>query len=222
MEAVVISDVHLGSNLCQARKLNKLLKDIESGDLPTDSLIINGDLFDDSNFHRLTKHHWHVLSMIRKLSDHIKIVHIKGNHELPTDIMSLLLGVDYVEEYSLKSGDKNIWIHHGDRYDAFLTDHPILGWFGDLIYSAIQKISHNLARHVKRKSKIFMRNHEVIKHESLKYARKHGYNAVLAGHTHYAASEKDEISYFNSGCWTELPCSYLTVADGDIRLHYVY
>ncbi|MGL4421310.1 MAG: UDP-2,3-diacylglucosamine diphosphatase, partial [Gemmataceae bacterium] len=28
-----------------------------------------------------------------------------------------------------------------------------------------------------------------------------------------------EVSYFNSGSWTELPCQYLTVRNGQIRLH---
>ncbi len=27
------------------------------------------------------------------------------------------------------------------------------------------------------------------------------------------------VAYFNSGCWTELPCHYLTVSCGAIRLH---
>jgi hypothetical protein len=27
------------------------------------------------------------------------------------------------------------------------------------------------------------------------------------------------VAYFNSGCWTELPCTYLTVRAGAVRLH---
>jgi hypothetical protein len=30
--------------------------------------------------------------------------------------------------------------------------------------------------------------------------------------------EGQDIEYFNSGCWTETPCTYLTVSDGEIRL----
>ena len=45
-------------------------------------------------------------------------------------------------------------------------------------------------------------------------------HAVCCGHTHAAVAHTEQpIAYFNSGCWTELPCTYLTVADGQITLH---
>jgi hypothetical protein len=33
------------------------------------------------------------------------------------------------------------------------------------------------------------------------------------------ARENEHVSYYNSGCWTELPCHYLTVRDGVVQLH---
>jgi hypothetical protein len=42
--------------------------------------------------------------------------------------------------------------------------------------------------------------------------------ARLASH-HAVAHVEQPIPYYNSGCWTELPCTYLTVADGIVRLH---
>ena len=50
-------------------------------------------------------------------------------------------------------------------------------------------------------------------------ARRLGCDVVCCGHTHFAdTAEADGVTYFNSGCWTESPCSYLTVACGDVRL----
>src|SRR5262249_3650345 len=38
--------------------------------------------------------------------------------------------------------------------------------------------------------------------------------------THHAlANSTQRVRYFNSGCWTELPCTYLTVRDGSVRIH---
>jgi hypothetical protein len=33
------------------------------------------------------------------------------------------------------------------------------------------------------------------------------------------AHTEQPVAYFNSGCWTELPCSYLTISSGVVRLH---
>lgn len=51
-------------------------------------------------------------------------------------------------------------------------------------------------------------------------ARRLDCNAVCCGHTHAAIARTEQpIPYFNSGCWTELPCTYLSVQDGIVRLH---
>lgn len=140
MEALVISDLHLGSDVCQVKLLESFLKDINHGNIQTNELILNGDVFDSWDFRRLRKHHWHVLSLLRKLSDHVHVTWVGGNHDGPAELISHLLGVDVVEDYTLLSGGKYIYIHHGHRYDKFISDHPILTWCGDLIYWILQKI----------------------------------------------------------------------------------
>src|SRR5262245_47340120 len=79
-DALVISDLHLGSDNCQARALHHFLDDIHDGRTETRQIILNGDVFDSIDFRRLKKHHWKVLSLLRKLSDRIDIVWINGNH----------------------------------------------------------------------------------------------------------------------------------------------
>lgn len=221
LDALVISDLHLGSDNCQARSLTRFLDDLHDGRTESRRLILNGDMFDSIDFRRLRKHHWKVLSLIRKLSDTIEIVWITGNHDGPAEIVSHLLGVEVRDELILESGGRRILLHHGHRFDRFLDDHPILTAIGDLTYRVLQKLdsSHTFARAAKQKSKTFLRCTAKIEAESVEYARKLGCDAVCCGHTHLAvANEAGPVAYYNSGCWTEKPCHYLAVADGRIEL----
>ncbi|HEV3168443.1 MAG TPA: hypothetical protein VGZ22_30840, partial [Isosphaeraceae bacterium] len=65
-DCLVISDLHLGSDVCQASLLESFL---EWAVDRTRVLVINGDIFDDLNFKRLTKRHFACLKIIRRNSD---------------------------------------------------------------------------------------------------------------------------------------------------------
>ena len=157
MDAIIISDIHLGSPVCQAKPLTAFLERIYSRETIVDELILNGDVFDSWDFRRLKKTHWKVLSMIRHLSDKIHIVWINGNHDGPTEIISHLLGIDVAEEYVFKSGGKKILAIHGHQFDEFITQRPITTFAADMAYRALQIIdpSFRLARRAKRASKTF-------------------------------------------------------------------
>lgn len=219
MDAIIISDIHLGSDVCQAKLLRSFLEKVNNEKL-TKCLILNGDFFDNMDFRRLKKNHWKVLSIIRKMSSHIKIVLILGNHDGPIEIVSHLLGIDFLEEYVLESGSKKILVLHGDRFDSVITKRPILVYIADKIYKLIQKIdkSFYLAKLAKKSSKIFLRNAEIIEKKSIDYMKKLGCDMVCCGHVHYADT-KPHIGYYNSGSWTEIPCNYLTVTNGTVELH---
>jgi UDP-2,3-diacylglucosamine pyrophosphatase LpxH len=220
-DAVILSDIHLGSDNCQARRLSRLLERIADGDDPTDRLILNGDVFDSFDFRRLSKHHWRVLSLIRKLSDQVEIIWLAGNHDGSADIVSHLLGVTVMDDYVLESGGRRILILHGHIFDEFLDNHPILTWLADRVYHFLQWIdrTHSFAKSAKRGSKTFLRCARKVQDGAMEMAALRGCDAVCCGHTHLAASHRDgPVAYFNSGCWTELPCSYLSVADGEIKV----
>jgi len=213
MDAIIISDLHLGSDLCQAKNLTKFLSDIE-----TDKLILNGDVFESMDFRRLKKHHWKVLSELRKISDKIETIWCAGNHDGPAEIISHLLGITVHEEYILKSGDKKILIFHGDKFDTFIYERPILTWLGDQLYWLIQKMdkSHYWARLAKKSSKHYLHCSENIKKKAIEYAKKLECYFAICGHTHNAIISEN---YANSGSWTEFPCHYLTVQDGVVNLN---
>jgi len=221
LDALILSDVHLGSSNCQAKLLCDLLETLKDGRLVTNELILNGDVFDSIDFRRLTKNHWKVLSLLRKLSDRIDITWLCGNHDGSAEIISHLLGVTVKDEHVLVSGGRKILVLHGHTFDDFLDAHPILTWIGDCIYFFLQWLdrTHRFAKLAKRGSKTFLRCAKKIEEGSIEYARKKHCVAVCCGHTHHAVvSSLDSVAYYNSGCWTELPCTYLAIANGHLEL----
>jgi UDP-2,3-diacylglucosamine pyrophosphatase LpxH len=221
LDAVILSDIHLGSDNCQAKNVWRLLEQIANGDLPTARLILNGDVFDSIDFRRLNKNHWKVLSRIRKLSDHVETIWLCGNHDGSAEIVSHLLGVSVMDDYVLESGRERVLIMHGHIFDDFIDNHPILTWFADVLYAFLQWIdqTHRVAKMAKHGSKTFVRCLKKIEEGAISLARRRGCTSVCCGHTHAAAANTERpIAYFNSGCWTELPCTYLTVKDGRVSL----
>ena len=178
-------------------------------------------MFDSIDFRRLTKHHWKVLSLVRKLSDTVDIIWICGNHDGSAEIVSHLLGTAVVDEYVLESGDHRILILHGHVFDDFIDAHPVITAVGDWIYCLLQWVdsSHKFAKLAKHGSKTFLRCARMIQDGATEHARRNGCTAVCCGHTHHAVTDPaGDVQYFNSGSWTELPCTYLTIADGRVAL----
>lgn len=217
VDALIISDLHLGSKVCQYKELISLLEQILSGEIKTDHLILNGDVFDSHDFRRLNKHHWKVLSLLRKLSDRIYVIWICGNHDGPAEIVSHLLGISVVDEYTIESAGRKILILHGHQFDHFIEAKPILTAFADMMYRLLQRIdtTHTVARIAKHNSKTFLRCAEKIEEGALKRMKERNCHAVCCGHTHLPICKSN---YCNSGCWTEIPCHYLTINDGHVSL----
>ena len=186
-------------------------------------LILNGDVFDSFDFRRLNKVRWRPsLSLIRKLSNDIDITWICGDHDGSADIISHLLGVTVRDEYIFESGSERLLLLHGHIFDEFLDAHPILTWVGDMIYLLLQKMdrTHHFAKMAKHGSKTFLRCAQKIEDGAVGPRPRLNCTAVCCGHTHLAICKQNNgIRYYNSGCWTELPCTYLSVADGAVRLH---
>lgn len=209
-DAIIISDIHLGSDICNAKLLNKFLDNIESR---TKKLILNGDVFDSIDFRRLKKHHWNILSKIRKISDKLEIIWIRGNHDGDAETISHLLGITVVDEYILNE----IIIIHGDIFDDLISNHPRLTKLADLFYRFFQKINHNFALIIKHNSKHYSRSIEKVKDKAKKYCKIKNAKYIIVGHTH-----KPEISenYYNCGSWTEKKCSYISIKDNNISLDF--
>lgn len=219
-DAVIISDIHLGSSVCQARKVRDFLGLVENDAIPAREIIINGDLFDSWDFRKLKGSHWKVLSQMRIMAKSKRIIWINGNHDGPAEVISHLIGVDFVNEYNLRSGDKNILILHGDVFDNFITEHPVLTKIADKLYRMIRGLDRSfyLAKLAKRSSKTFLRCSEQTMRRAKAYGQRKGAQVVCCGHTHLAIQDFQGTEYHNSGCWTESICHYLSIKDGAVKL----
>ena len=82
--------------------------------------------------------------------------------------------------------------------------------------------SHSLAVYAKKNSKTFLRNSERIRTEAVKYCKENGADIVCCGHTHFPETTLINGSWYgNSGCWTDKPCSYLTIMEGAVHLNNI-
>src|SRR5262249_54674381 len=183
-DCIVSSDPPLGSAVCQAGLLEEFL---EWAVNQTRELVINGDIFDDLNFKRLTKRHFACLKVIRRNSDRddFRLTWIRGNHDGPADIISHIVGVDILDEYVFRNGRVELLILHGDQFDTFTTGYPWLTELACGIFYYIQKwMPHRAARWIRRITKRWQRNSELIERRAIEYARGRGYRFVTCGHTH--------------------------------------
>jgi UDP-2,3-diacylglucosamine pyrophosphatase LpxH len=224
LDALIVSDLHLGSPSCQVRAIESFLENLPS--LP-ERLILGGDVLESTEY-RLTRHHWRVLSCLRKLSDTLELIWVQGNHDCDAESIAHLIGARFRPEYEFLSGDKRFLVIHGDRWDDFLTSHPWLTIFADWFYLRLQGVSRGMAARAKRRSKTFLRVASKVRDEARAYARKKGADVVICGHTHNAESSDGPAApaaglprYFNSGSWTDHHCHYLTVMDGVTRLNEI-
>jgi UDP-2,3-diacylglucosamine pyrophosphatase LpxH len=219
-ECLVISDLHLGSDVCQAKLLEEfLLWAVEH----CDQLVINGDIFDDLNFKRLTKRHFACLKIIRRNSDRgdFHLVWVRGNHDGPADIVSHIVGVEIRDEYVFHGRAIELLILHGDQFDTFTTAYPWLTEIACGGFYFVQKfMPHRAARWIRRISKKWQRNSQLIERRAVEFARNRGFRYVTCGHTHLALeSRHDGILYLNSGTWTEYPpCPFVAVDGTEVRL----
>ena len=221
-DAVILSDLHLGSRVCQAKAIVDFLDAIYVRKVRTRRLILNGDVFDSIDFRRLKKSHWKVLSLLRELSGEIEVTWVCGNHDGSAEIVSQLLGLEVVDEIVVPSGDKKVLVLHGHQFDRTIERHPVASRWADRLYRLMQttRRTYALARRMKRRSKLFLRSTELIRAGAVGRAAELGCDAVCCGHTHLpVAFADDPLPYFNSGCWTEAPCHYLTLTAGVVELH---
>ena len=223
IDTLIISDIHLGSEVSRPAEVKQMLESYKFK-----RLILLGDIFDDLNFKRLKKEHWNLLSYIRKLSNpdkKIEVIWVEGNHdEGLIDIMSHLIGIKVYNDFLWKQNGKKFLAIHGHQFDRFLNENVIISTISSFIYNKIQKYDRNkqtISRFIKRKSKGWLRLSNKVADRALEYARKKNLDYIICGHTHQKLFKKElGIQYFNTGCWTDIPSTYITIDnEGNVRLN---
>ena len=209
IEALFISDVHLGSKGSNAEGVLALLKQYEP-----ETLFLVGDIIDGwllKRKFRWPQSHTNVIRKILSYSkNNTKVIYIPGNHD------------DFLREYgefefgNLEVHNEYIWnntfITHGDLYDG-VVKLKWLGILGSVGYDMAISIDRTLkSLGMKRSLSKFLKNKvkEAVKfitsfeQELIRQAKKHGCNTVICGHIHHAEiKEIDGIIYMNDGDWVE-------------------
>ncbi len=203
VRTVILGDVHLGSPLCRAEPLRALLEE-----LPFDRLVLNGDIFDDLNFRRLSAPHWAVLELVRRRAENGEVVWIRGNHDGPAEVLRHLLGVPVEPEYSFPYRGRTVYVTHGDQFDRFqasarrmrrlrdLRDlfHGFAIWFDVPRKAALQWLQ--------RSNGVYARAVDQVKRRAFARARELGASYVVTGHTHRRETEtRGGITYLNPSSW---------------------
>jgi UDP-2,3-diacylglucosamine pyrophosphatase LpxH len=218
LHALIISDLHLGSAVGQPKKVEEMLRAKNFH-----KLILLGDIFDSLDFRDLTPDCWSLLHYIGELSKTCKIRWIEGNHDMGlSNIFSALLGAKVFEEYVWQHKGKKYLAIHGHQFDRFLVDNAAISYVASAIYLMLQKIDFKdkrFSRFVKKTSKGWLRLSHKVFVSAVKYGRERGVGCVFCGHTHKAEEKlKQSPTYYNAGCWTDLPCTYITIDDEGIRI----
>ena len=214
VDTVIVSDIHLGSEVSRSKRMLALLRSYTFN-----RLVLNGDVFDDLNFKRLTKDDWKVLSFLRKLSNPkraVEVVWVIGNHDGGVaEILSHLLGVPVHEEFVFEVGGVRHLAIHGHQFDKWITEHVAITAVASTLYLWIQKVDpeHRVSRWVKRRSKKWLRMSDKVAQDAVHHARAGGdVHVVHCGHTHQPIDKVvDGVRYVNSGSWTDKPSQYVTI-----------
>ena len=223
-DTLILSDLHLGSEVSRARDATRVLKETLFR-----RLILLGDIFADLNFGRLKKEHWQFLGTIRKLSNpkrQVDVIWVEGNHDHGlTDVMSHLVGVKVYQEYVWHfAGRKHLAIH-GHQFDGFGVNNMTLSSLGTSLYLFLQKLDLKgkpCARMIDRLNTRWLRMSSKVACGALSHARMNGVDRIFCGHTHAAMHQEHEgISYFNSGGWTDSRPTYITIDTDGVQIqHY--
>ena len=226
VDTVIVSDLHLGSAMSRSKQLTELLRQVTYK-----RLILNGDVFDDLNFKRLSHDDWEFLSFIRASTNERlahELVWVIGNHDGGApEILTHLLGIHIHEEYVWQHGGQIFLAIHGHQFDAFVSDHTRVVDIAIWAYSVWQKLdpkhrASRLVRQASRQSKRWMRRSDKVANEASAHGKAtYGAHVVTCGHTHHAMDVMiDGVRYLNSGSWTDKPSTYIIIDhDGDIAVH---
>ena len=224
IEALFISDVHLGARGVESEKLLEVLKMYNP-----EHLFLVGDIIDGW---LLTKRFYWTQSytnVIRKILSYskngTKVIYITGNHdEFLREFPFLELGnIEIHNEYEYKG----TWITHGDLYDG-VVKLKWLGMLGSIGYDSAIYIDRKLkSLGVKRSLSKFLKDR--VK-ESVKFitsfethlvfqAKRRYCHTVICGHIHTPEDKMvDGVRYLNCGDWIENK-SYITLKDGQYEVH---
>lgn len=213
MNAIIVSDLHIGSRYFLYHEFESFL-----GDIPRDhELILNGDIIDNP-YTRLMQPHQGILDIIKQFSYHQRVVWIMGNH----DNGYVPRGFGNVHFKNIHVLNERLLITHGDDFDdimprnqAFIKAFKLMH---DVRVTLGAKPVH-VAHYAKKWKSFYRVLRKNVMMNAVSCAIENGYEAVACGHTHYPEDRVWQgVRYINTGSWTESPACYLSVTDEKMTL----
>ena len=225
IDALFISDVHLGARGVNAQELIEVLKKYEPK-----YLFLVGDIIDGWLLKKRFYWKQSYTNVIRKILSYSKngteVIYVSGNHD---DFLRSYDDIDFgnikiVNEY--KFGE-NVFVTHGDLYDGVVK----WKWLG-----VIGSMGYDLAIYVDRKLKGMGMKFSLSKYlkdsvkeavqfmtsfeKQLAYqAKKRGCDTVICGHIHQPSDKMvSDVHYLNCGDWIENK-SYIIYNNGKFELN---
>jgi UDP-2,3-diacylglucosamine pyrophosphatase LpxH len=209
IEALFISDVHLGSKGSNADQVLDVLKKYQP-----EYLFLVGDIIDGwllKRKFRWPQSHTNVIRKIMSYSKNgTKVIYLPGNHdEFAREYLDLNFGnIEIHNEYIWN----NTYITHGDLYDGVVK----LKWLGvlgsigyDFAISIDRRLKswgykRSLSKYLKDKVKEAVKFITSFEEEIVRQGIKHSCKTVMCGHIHHPEDKLiNNIRYLNCGDWIE-------------------
>ncbi|WP_310634163.1 MULTISPECIES: UDP-2,3-diacylglucosamine diphosphatase [unclassified Paraburkholderia] len=232
-----LSDIHLGSNGCQANYLLDFLRHNDS-----EYLYLVGDIIDGWQLRKgwfwPQAHNDVVQKVLRKARKGTQVVYIPGNHdESARQFCNLAFGDIHVREEAFHTtlAGKRLWVVHGDLFDGVIQHAKWLAYLGDSAYTVILVLNRwfnriraklgfqywSLSQYLKHQVKNAVNFISSFERVMTDEARRRGCDGVVCGHIHKAEiREIDGVLYCNDGDWVESLSALVETFDGELRIVY--
>ena len=225
VEAVVISDVHLGTYGCRAKELLRYLKSIKP-----DTLVLNGDIIDIWQFNKRywpASHMRIVKQIFGMAAKGVKIYYVTGNHdEMLRKFEGFTMGsLQIVNKTVLRLDGKKAWVFHGDVFDITMKHSKwlaklgaigydaliVLNAFVNFVYEVYEKLGRgrvSFSKRIKNRVKSAVKFIDDFEHTAADIAISDGYDYVVCGHIHQPemrtiTNAQGQVVYLNCGDWVE-------------------
>ena len=209
IQALFISDVHLGSKGSNAEQVLNILKQYQP-----EYLFLVGDIIDGwllKRKFRWPQSHTNVLRKILSYSKNdTKVIYIPGNHD------EFMRDYDDFQFGNIEIHNEYIWngtyITHGDLYDG-VVKLKWLGILGSVGYDMAISIDRtlkswgykrSLSKYLKDKVKEAVKFMTSFEQEIVRQGIKHNCNTVICGHIHHPDDKLiNNVRYLNCGDFIE-------------------
>ena len=225
IQALFLSDVHLGSKGSNADYVLEILKQYQP-----ETLFLVGDIIDGwllKRKFRWPQSHTNVIRKILSYSKNgTKVIYLPGNHdEFLREYLNTTFGNIEITNECVYN---NTYITHGDLYDG-VVKLKWLGILGSIGYDAAISIDRtlkslgykrSLSKFLKDKVKEAVKFITSFEDELTRQAIKHNCNTVICGHIHHPDDKPiNNIRYLNCGDWIENN-SYIIYNDNQYQIKY--